>query len=125
MRLTSPKQRQGLAAERAAEALLVRHGLRPLARNVHCRMGEIDLVMRHREMLVFVEVRYRASTSHGGAAGSVDWKKRMRMLAAARWYLVGRGARDAARPCRFDVVTVSGAAPYRLEWIEDAFRPDA
>ena len=72
---------------------------------------------------VFCEVRYRRSGSHGGAAASVDARKQIRLTNAARWYL-SRHPALAREPCRFDVVAIEGAAPYRVDWLRDAFQPD-
>ena len=73
-------------------------------------------------VLVFVEVRRRASGSHGGAAASVTAAKRRRLVAAASHFVVGLGARTLPA-CRFDVVTIEGAKPrdFTVEWIRDAF----
>ena len=102
-------------------------GLEPVAANASYRLGELDLVMLDREgdgtaVLVFVEVRFRRSDSHGGGAGSVDWRKRRRIVRAAQMFLA-RHPQHADTPCRFDVVDASGdpRAP-RFEWIRDAFR---
>jgi putative endonuclease len=105
----------------AAEWLVAR-GMKVLARNVHCRMGELDLVMRDASATVFVEVRFRKSASRGGALGSVDGRKQARIAAAARWFLAGH-PKLANQPCRFDVIAVSGDAPHHVEWIRDAFQP--
>jgi putative endonuclease len=122
--VSSPRQAAGHAVESLAERHLVESGLRPVARNVSCRMGEIDLVMRDGDALVFVEVRYRAAAGFGGAAASVTHAKRARLVAAARWYLM-RNPRLANAPCRFDVVAVEGSGEARtLEWLRDAFRID-
>lgn len=122
-----PPRRPGPAAERAAEAHLQRAGLRTLAANAHYRLGELDLVMLDHEgdgtpVVVFVEVRYRASASHGGGAGSVDRRKRSRIIRAAQLFLLSHG-HWAEAPCRFDVIDASGdpAAP-TLAWVRDAFR---
>ena len=123
--MTSPRQAAGHAVEALAEQHLVDAGLRCVARNVTCRMGEIDLVMRDGEALVFVEVRYRAGAGFGGAAASVGHAKRSRLVAAARWYLM-RNPRLANLPCRFDVVAVEGSGDARrLDWLRDAFRIDS
>lgn len=78
--------------------------------------GEIDLVMRTPDStLVFVEVRQRRATNHGGAAGSVTTAKQRRIVFAARHFLL----RFAAPPaCRFDVVSIEGD---RVEWLRAAF----
>jgi putative endonuclease len=124
VRLTSPKQAQGGAIEQLVVGWLAARGLRTIARNVHCRLGELDLVMRDGDAVVFIEVRYRRTSSRGGAHGSVDGRKQARIAGAARWFLAGR-PQLANQPCRFDVVAVSGDAPYRIDWIRDAFQPIA
>ena len=116
-----PDRRQtGAAAELAARATLEAQGLRTLASNVNFRFGELDLVMRDGDTVVFVEVRYRRNDRFGGGAGSVDHKKRRRIVLAARAWLAGqRGLADA--PCRFDVVTAQGEPPLQCEWLRGAF----
>lgn len=118
------RRRCGDAAESAAQAVLVRAGLVPVAANVNFRCGELDLVMRDGATLVFVEVRYRRDARYGGGAASVDARKRARIARAAGVYLSRwRGGPQPA--CRFDVVEAEGdpAAP-RVNWIRDAFRLD-
>jgi putative endonuclease len=109
--------RAGEAAEALAAGFLRSQGLAIIERNYRCRFGEIDLVAREGETLVFVEVRRRTGESFGGAAESITRAKRARLLAAARHYL----ARTRSRaPCRFDAVLVRGEPP-RLDWIRNAF----
>jgi putative endonuclease len=94
-----------------------------LERNVRSRFGELDLIMRDGQALVFVEVRYRRGAAFGGGAGSVDPHKQARLVTTASRFLQAH-RRLARLPCRFDVVAISGtAAPYRIEWLRDAFRP--
>ncbi|TKC89315.1 YraN family protein [Trinickia terrae] len=113
-------KRVGTAFEARALEFLRRQRMRLVARNVSCRGGEIDLVMRDCDgALVFVEVRARADRRYGGAAASVGWQKRQRLVRAAQYFLVAKGA--AASACRFDVVAFDGT---RLEWLRDAFRAD-
>jgi len=106
----------GDAKERQARAYLEREGLRFLAQNVRCKRGELDLVMRDGDTLVFVEVRYRASQRFGGAAASVDRRKQIRISAAAAYFLQRH---TIALPCRFDVVAIGPAG--QLDWIRHAF----
>jgi len=98
--------RRGEAAELLAADFLQRRGLTILERNYRCRFGEIDLVARSGELLIFVEVRARRSDAFGGAAGSITATKRRRLVAAARHYLA---THRVDRACRFDVVLVRGA----------------
>lgn len=113
----------GAAFEARAREFLQRQRLRFVAHNVSCRGGEIDLVMRDRDgALVFVEVRARAQRRYGGAAASIGWQKKQRIVRAAQHYLATRshGSRDQPA-CRFDVVAFDSG---RLVWLRDAFRAD-
>ena len=109
--------RRGEAAESLAADFLRRRGFTILERNYRCRFGEIDLVARGGELLVFVEVRGRRSEAFGGAAGSITAAKRRRLVAAARHYLA---THRVDRACRFDVVLVRGVEQ-QVEWLPDAF----
>ncbi len=109
----------GQRGERHAENHLKRQGLRPLARNWHCRHGELDLVMADRDWVVFVEVRLRAATRFADGIDSIDQAKRRRLVRAAAHFLA-RHADLAERPCRFDVVAIDGP-DQRLTWTRHAF----
>jgi putative endonuclease len=109
--------RSGTRAEALCAELLRRAGLRILARNWRCRLGEIDLVAEEGATLVFAEVRLRRDADFGGAAESITAAKRARLLAAARLYLAGRASVD----CRFDVLLLDALAPARIRWIRNAF----
>lgn len=118
----TPKQRAGAAAEDAACALLRERGCRVLARNVRYREGELDIVAQEGAVLLFVEVRLRADPRFGGAAASIDARKRSRMARAAQHYLVqayGDGVCRRWPPCRFDVITFDREG--HSEWIRNAF----
>ena len=118
--MPAPRQREGFAAEARAEAFLASRGLTGIARNVRCRGGEIDLVMRDGAEWVFVEVRARADARFGGAAASVGAGKQRRLAIAAQWYLLGRFGQRPWPPCRFDVVAFEAGEP---RWIRAAFAP--
>lgn len=109
----------GDAAETAALEYLLDQGLRLVVRNYRTPGrggGEIDLIMRTPDgTLVFVEVRKRASGTHGGAAASVGFSKQRRIIFAARFYLMGL---STLPPCRFDVVAVE---PTGVQWLQAAF----
>ena len=118
------RRARGDAVETAALGFLQRHGLRLLARNAQARGGELDLVMLDGETLVFVEVRYRATSAFGGGAASVDAGKRRKLVRAAQAFLL-RHPQHADTPCRFDVIDAAGdPATPRIEWLKDAFRAD-
>lgn len=105
----------GEEAEQRACDHLCQHGLRLLARQYRCRGGELDLVMRDGDYLVFVEVRARRGTAYGGAAASITAGKRRRIILAARHYLA---CHHLDAPCRFDVVLLRDG---RIEWLKAAF----
>jgi putative endonuclease len=108
---------RGDAAENLAAAFLQSAGLELVARNYHCRFGEIDLIARDGKTLVFVEVRMRSSDRFGGAAASITAAKRAKLSRAARHYLAGVARAPA---CRFDALLVNGR-DNSIEWLKNAF----
>jgi putative endonuclease len=120
----SDRRATGAAHEEAAAQYLVDAGLSVVERNFSCRYGELDLILRDRDTVVFTEVRYRSNRDFGGAMASVDARKQRKLTAAARWYLQ-QHPRLAREPCRFDVVAVSGVGPYTVDWLRDAFQPES
>ncbi|MEO5696444.1 MAG: YraN family protein [Burkholderiaceae bacterium] len=112
----------GDAGEARALAHLLSQGMTLVQRNYRvargprARGGEIDLILRERDgTLVFVEVRSRGGSLHGGAAASVDTAKQRSLVFAAQHFLRGLATLP---PCRFDVVAIDGA---RVEWLRAAF----
>lgn len=111
----------GAEIEQAARRHLEQRGLSLVEANYQVRGGELDLIMRDRDTLVFVEVRFRRSQAYGGGLESVDARKRDKLRMAASQYLQARGFRDTL-PCRFDVVAVEPeGASLRFDWITNAF----
>ena len=108
--------RCGLEAEARAAEYLAGRGLVLVARNWRCKGGEIDIIARDGDVLVFVEVRARASSAFGGAAASITATKRARLWHAAQVYLAGN---NRPPPCRFDAVLIEGG---QLEWLRDIFQ---
>ena len=107
--------------ERRARAELERAGLSCLAQNFTTRHGELDLVMRERHTIVFVEVRYRKSATHGDAAASVTPTKQAKLILAAQQWLAEH-PQHAKLPCRFDVVSYDGpAGAISQQWLRGAF----
>lgn len=114
------RKQLGDSKERQARDYLEQQGLQHVASNVRCKRGELDLIMRDGDTLVFIEVRFRASGRFGGAAASVDRRKQARLSAAAAYYLQRHAS---AFPCRFDVVAIDGAGAFT--WIRHAFAAHA
>ena len=107
---------RGAAAETLAAEFLAKRGVEIIARNYRCRGGEIDLIARDRDMLVFVEVRLRSNAAFGGAAASITATKRRRLARAAGHYLAKLGREP---PCRFDAILLDALDPGRIEWLID------
>ncbi|HEY0198847.1 MAG TPA: YraN family protein [Rhodanobacter sp.] len=100
---------------------LERAGLKLLARNYHTRYGELDLVMLDRNVVVFVEVRYRKNSSHGDAAASITPSKQAKLIKAAELWLSAH-TKWANSDCRFDVVAYDGpASKVRMMWLRGGF----
>ena len=108
----------GAQAEQQAAQYLLQHGLSLLHKNYRCRYGEIDLIMRDAETLVFVEVRLRSRSDFGGAAASIDSTKQARLFRTAQHYL---SAQRHIPPCRFDAVLLHSIAGADIEWVKNAF----
>lgn len=109
---------KGEDAEQYAASYLQNQRLTLLQQNYRCRFGEIDLIMREDETLVFVEVRMRTSEAFGGAAASITSSKQAKLLRTARHYISDLNREPA---CRFDVVLLSGADGKNVDWIKNAF----
>ena len=110
---------RGDAGEDEALAYLQARGLRLLQRNYRTPGrggGEIDLIMQSADgTVVFVEVRKRSRTDHGGAAASIGHAKQRRIIFAAHHYLLRW---RQLPPARFDVVTIEANGP---QWLQAAF----
>ena len=104
-----------MRAEDAAAEHLRKLGYAILERNFRTRLGEIDIVARDGDSVVFVEVRSRADASFGSPQETVGFVKQRRIIKAAAFYAQSRGL-DC--PMRFDVIAIVAG---RLEHITDAF----
>jgi putative endonuclease len=114
----------GSAFEQRACAALERAGLALLERNYTTRHGELDLVMRDGDIIVFVEVRQRARSGYGDAAASVTPGKRDKLIRTAALWLAAH-AQYARQVCRFDVVSFDGNGDAaRMDWLRGAFEAD-
>jgi putative endonuclease len=110
----------GAQAEAAARAHLQRHGLALVQSNYRCRWGEIDLIMRHADAIVFVEVRYRSHSHFGGGLASIDKRKQRKLVRTAQHFLQHSASADTS--ARIDVVSCAPGARGKLEvnWLPNA-----
>ncbi|MBP7147707.1 MAG: YraN family protein [Acidobacteria bacterium] len=119
----SGRTARGRAAEAAAEQFLRSRGFAVLDRNARYRRGELDIVARLGDLVVFVEVRCRRARSRFAPEATIDAAKRRRLSAAAARWLGEHGLGNA--PCRFDVVAVeSGPEGLTLRHHPGAFVDD-
>lgn len=114
------RQLLGKKAEAAAERFLREKGYRILDRNVRVGRGELDIVARMGETLIFVEVKARRTDHYGGVAHAVTARKERQLIQLAARYLARHHLER--QPCRFDVLLYDAGAPAPvLEHIENAF----
>ena len=116
------RKQTGDAWELTARRWLEGKGLRFVAANVRGRGGEIDLIMKDGQTIVFVEVRYRQSSRFGGAAASVTLAKQQKLLQTAHLWLARHNGSFDTVDFRFDVVAFTGNA---IAWLKNAFGEDA
>lgn len=112
----------GFNAEDKAQDYLETQGLKCVMRNYNCRQGEVDIIMRDKEYLVFVEVRSRSSYAYGGGVESITYAKKQKILRASNHYLLKHNLYDKY-PLRFDVVSLDGKTE-SITWLKDAFGAD-
>ncbi len=114
----------GRHAEQLALDHLKAQGLKQITRNFRCRMGEVDLVMKDGDCLVFAEVRFRNQNDYASAVGSVDHHKQRKIIRTAAAFL-GRHPQYGNCAVRFDVIGLDRSGDkISLRWIRDAFRPE-
>ena len=120
--MSGPDQRQifGQEGERIAERYLSKKGYRLVERNYRCPVGEVDLIVLDRRVIVFVEVKTRRHERFGVPLESVHTRKQQKMIKAALWFLSDHKLHE--RDARFDVVGISfGGQEPAVEHIENAF----
>jgi putative endonuclease len=94
----------GKEGEEAAEKFLLQQGYEIIEKNFHSQQGEVDIVARQGDFLVFIEVKNYSFRSYGSPLGAVTKSKRQSIIHAAQTYLYKKNIKDTY--CRFDVVTI-------------------
>ena len=116
------RRQTGFAQEANAAQYLSQRGLLLIESNFSCRLGEIDLIMKDGDTLVFVEVRYRTRADFMDPVTSVDHRKQKKLLRSAATYLKYHGLTDRI-PCRIDVLGINQSnvnGETEFKWIKDA-----
>jgi putative endonuclease len=116
-KLRPPHLIRGEQSEQQACAYLLKQGLSLVETNFNCKYGELDIIMKDANTLIFVEVRFRKSNKYGGALESITKKKQDKIMAATQFYLMKNKLNSAVR---FDVVALSNDAD--ICWIKNAFQ---
>lgn len=98
-------RRLGAEYEHLACERLESEGMQILETNYRVRIGEIDIIARDKDELVFVEVKYRKDTSCGGAEYAISYTKQQKIRRIAQWYLNEKHISPNAY-CRFDAVLI-------------------
>jgi putative endonuclease len=107
------RRKLGQMAEMAAERYLIEHGLRLVTRNFYSRFGEIDLIMRDQDCLVFVEVKARRLSLIEGLYSITPHKQR-KLIQTAKYYILKLGYQPC---CRFDAVILTNAG--EITWLRN------
>lgn len=98
--------RKGRIYEQTAGRYLEQEGLEILRYNYRCPFGEIDIIAREKDILVFCEVKYRFDTRRGNPLEAVDARKQKKVFYTAMHYMAEKGKAEV--PCRFDVIGIQG-----------------
>ncbi|HSW69731.1 MAG TPA: YraN family protein [Gammaproteobacteria bacterium] len=114
------RKKLGYLAEQQACQFLQAKGLKLITQNYRSILGEIDLIMRDGEDIVFVEVRSRAKNYYGSAIETINKNKQKKILETSLFFLQQRNWLNKVN-CRFDVIGINHD---HLEWIQDAFTAD-
>ena len=117
------KRSTGAKYEQLAADHLRSHGARIIETNFRCRSGEVDLIFRDHETLVFAEVKYRTNSRYGCASEAVTPQKQQTIVRVGSFYLMRYGF-STDTPVRFDVIAIDAEedGQLRINWIKDAFR---
>ncbi len=117
--MAGEKRNLGIKGENLAVRHLIDKGFKIIKRNFKCRMGEIDIIARDGDYLVFVEVRTRSRREYGLAQESVNRAKINKLRKLAGFYLARHPQERLF--IRFDVVAVDWSAGEEITHIENAF----
>ncbi len=111
------RRKLGEEQESLAVSYLEANGYEIIQRNFYCKAGEIDIIAKQEEYLVFIEIRFRSSVANGYPEESVTKRKQNRIIQSARYYMYKMRLSEDT-PVRFDVVAILGT---RFRLIKNAF----
>jgi putative endonuclease len=108
----------GQISEKTASAYLQKQGLKLIEKNFRCAQGEIDLIMKDKNYLVFVEVRFRKHRDYGNSIETISHNKQIHLIRTAQYYLQQHSLMYKAN-CRFDVLGLNREE--KITWIKNVF----
>lgn len=117
MTLFKPRK-QGGEFEQQARRFLEQHGFTFVAENQVFKCGELDLIMKEKSTIVFVEVRQRKQNTFGSAVESISWAKQQKWIKAANLWLSQFDESLDTVECRFDVVAYDGRE-HQVTWLKN------
>lgn len=119
------EKKSGAIAEDLACKTLKSKKYKIIKRNFYCPLGEIDIIAREKDILVFVEVKYRKISIEGNINRTVPYKKQQKIIKTAKWYLGKHLESNQVPSCRFDVITLVGDINNpEITHLENAFLSD-
>lgn len=110
----------GHRKEIEAKHFLCRQGMKCITQNYHCKLGEIDLIMRQGNVIIFVEVKYRRNTVYGSSQEMVSSAKQRKLVKTA-WHFLQAHPKLQHCDYRFDIIAIDQTAQEPLTWIHNAF----
>lgn len=111
------KRKIGREKEMIATDFLIKEGYQVIERNFFSTKGEIDIIAKENEYLVFIEVKYRKNTTYGYPEESVNISKMKKIVSTAKYYMYKHNI-SYDTPCRFDVIIMLGS---EISVIKNAF----
>ena len=116
------KNLSGKHAENIAANYLSKNKIKIIDQNYHSRFGEIDLIGIEKNILVFIEVRYRKNEDYLSAIETIDQTKCNKIITTSKYYL-NEYKKYQSYLCRYDVIAITGELKQPvIEWIKNAFQ---
>ena len=120
MKIKSRGHKNGIIAEETALNYLIKQGLIEVRKNYRTRFGEIDLIMKDGEIIVFIEVRYRSNTKFLDPVESINKTKVKKIIRTSQHYI--QKFEDEQNLYRFDIIALTGNLDLPdIDWIKNAF----
>ena len=116
-----PGNELGRWAENRSLSYLKKQGLELIRKNFHGPSGEIDLIMKDNNTIVFIEVKCRTDNNFYHPVEAIDKNKCKKITSTGEYFLIKNRLSDAE--CRFDVILITGNVKlHEIEWIKNAFQ---